>query len=191
VASWTDCFDAAHTLVAVEVGSASSDLGEAVPPPDRYTLAWIARSRLNDWGTPDGVDDTRINGVGPSATTTRLLGTLGSVLVLGGLGHFIGIIRFYLTHGVPDSNRVLLDVWIGEAQIIGGSLYVAAFRAVRSHSRWRSLGTFGAVTIIGYAVPILPVLVARAPVLFRVPAAVYLGLSLWILTRASKSATWE
>ena len=129
--------------------------------------------------------------MGPSVTTTRLLWTLGAVLIIGGLGHFVGIIRFYLTQGVPDPNRVLLDVWIGEAQLIGGALYVAAFRAVRSHSRWQSLGTFGAVTIIGYAVPILPVLFARAPVLFRVPATVYLVLSLWILTRVARSATRE
>jgi hypothetical protein len=127
--------------------------------------------------------------VGPSATTTRLLWALGAVLIIGGLGHFVGILRFYITQGVPDANRVLLDVWIGEAQLIGGALYVAAFRAVRSHARWQSLGMFGAVTIIGYAVPILPVLIARAPVLFRVPAIVYLVLSLWILTRARRSGT--
>jgi hypothetical protein len=127
--------------------------------------------------------------VGPSATTTRLLWALGAVLIIGGLGHFVGILRFYITQGVPDANRVLLDVWIGEAQLIGGALYVAAFRAVRSHARWQSLGMFGAVTIIGYAVPILPVLIARAPVLFRVPATVYLVLSLWILTRARRSGT--
>jgi hypothetical protein len=110
----------------------------------------------------------------------RLLIALGSVLVLGGVGHFIGIGRLYVTHGVPDANRVLLDVWIGEAQIIGGGLYLAASRATESKAR-QSFGMFGAVTIIGYAAPILPVLFARAPMLLIVAPTVYLILSLWIL----------
>ena len=122
------------------------------------------------------------------SSVKRLLWTLGSILVLGGLGHFIGISRLYMTQGVPDANRVLLDIWIGEAQIIGGGLYLAASRAIRSGARWQSMGTAGAVTIIGYTAPILPVLFVRAPVLSRVPAAVYLAFSLWILTIAIRPA---
>jgi hypothetical protein len=60
----------------------------------------------------------------------RLLRVFGIVLVLGGLGHSIGVIHLYLPHGVPDANRVLLDTWVAEAQIIGGSVYAVAFRAI-------------------------------------------------------------
>jgi hypothetical protein len=47
----------------------------------------------------------------------------------------LGVIRLYVTQRVPDANRVVLDVWVAEAQILGGGLYVAAFsrrRPVRS-----------------------------------------------------------
>jgi hypothetical protein len=104
--------------------------------------------------------------------------------MLGGLGHSAGVIHLYATSGVPDANRVLLDIWIAEAQLVAGGLYLAAFRARRAGSRWRALTVFGALTAIGYAVPMLPVLFARAAFLFRVPAMVYLTLSVFILARA-------
>jgi hypothetical protein len=44
---------------------------------------------------------------------------------------------------------------------------------------------FGALTMIGFAVPILPVLIGRAPLIFSVPAIGYLLASLIILTAAS------
>ena len=43
---------------------------------------------------------------------TRLLPIVGGILVLGGLGHSAGVIHLYATAGVPDANRVLLDVWM-------------------------------------------------------------------------------
>ena len=112
---------------------------------------------------------------------------LGVVLVLGGLGHTAGVIHLYVTHGLPDPNRVMLDIWIAEAQLRGGGLYLAAFRARRAHTSWRALGTFGALTIIGYALPIVPVLFSRAPLAFRIPAPIYLLLSVLILVRSLKS----
>ena len=118
---------------------------------------------------------------------TRLLACTGVVLVLGGLGHSGGVIHLYATAGVPEANRVLLDIWIGEAQLLSGGLYVAASRALRAGSRWRALSVFGALTIIGYAIPILPVLVARAPLIFRIPAIVYLAVSLFIVARVVRS----
>lgn len=119
----------------------------------------------------------------------RLLSALGFILFLGGSGHFIGITHFYITQGVPDANRVLLDLWIGEAQVLGGGLYLAASRAVRSEGSWRLLCAFGALTIIGYAAPILPVLVSRSPLISRVPVLVYLVLSVWLLAGAVRSST--
>jgi hypothetical protein len=118
---------------------------------------------------------------------SRLLRAVGIVLVLGGLAHTAGVIHLYVVEGVPDANRVMLDVWIAEAQLLAGALYVAASRARRAGTPWRALGAFGAVTIIGYAVPILPVLFSRAPIVFRVPPIVYLLVSVFILARAVKA----
>ncbi len=95
---------------------------------------------------------------------SQLLRALGLILVLGGLGHSIGVIHFYLTRGVPDANRVLLDTWVAEAQIIGGGLYLAAFRALRAGSVWKGLTITGALTVLAYAVPFIPILFVRAPV---------------------------
>lgn len=119
-------------------------------------------------------------------TSSRLLWVTGALLVLGGVGHFVGISSFYVTQGVPDPNRVLLDIWIGESQIVGGLLYVVAFRAARSGVRWQSLAIFGAVTVICWTGPILPVLFTRAPVAFRIPPLVYFVLSVWILLRVAR-----
>jgi hypothetical protein len=113
---------------------------------------------------------------------TRLLQILGITLVLGGLAHSAGVIHLYTTQVVPDANRIMLDVWIAEAQLLSGGLYLAASRARRARVGWRGLAAFGALTMIGFAAPILPVLVARAPFIFRVPAVVYLVLSLIILS---------
>jgi len=118
----------------------------------------------------------------------RLLGGVGVVLVAGGLGHSAGVLRLYATDGFPDANRVLLDIWIAEAQLLSGALYIAASRAMRARSSWRALALYGALSIIGFAVPILPVLIARAPLIFRVPAIIYLVVSLFILVRAARSA---
>jgi hypothetical protein len=40
---------------------------------------------------------------------------------------------------------------------------------------------FGALTVVGFATPMLPVLFARAPVVFRIPPLVYLAASLLVL----------
>jgi len=125
---------------------------------------------------------------GPGRTVTRILFIIGVVLVAGGFGHSFGVIRLYLASGVPDANRVLLDVWIAEAQLIAGGLYLAAARASRAGSSWRALSVAGAVTIAAFAVPMLPVVVARAPFVFRVPPMVYLAWSLYILLRAVRPA---
>jgi hypothetical protein len=118
----------------------------------------------------------------------RLLSVSGVVLVAGGLGHSAGVIQLYATAGFPDANRVLLDLWIAEAQLLSGALYIAASRAKRARLEWRALAVFGALSIIGFAVPMLPVLVARAPLIFRVPAIIYLVVSLFILVRAARPA---
>ena len=105
------------------------------------------------------------------------------MLVLGGIGHSFGIARLYLTAGVPDANRVLLDVWVGQAQLIGGSLYLYAFSAGKQGARWQAFATFAALTIIFWTAPVLPVLLVRAPFPFMVPALVYLAASMWVLLR--------
>ena len=98
---------------------------------------------------------------------------LGVVLVLGGLGHSAGVARLYATAGVPDANRVLLDVWIAQAQLLSGGLYLAAARSARAGRQSRVLATFAAVTIITFSLAMLPVLIARAPAIFRVPPIAY------------------
>lgn len=110
----------------------------------------------------------------------------GTILVLGGVGHTVGVIQLYLTQGVPDTNRVLLDLWIAEAQILGGLLYLAAWRARRAGAAWQTPASFGALTVIGLAAPMLPVLVVRAPAIFSVPAIVYLLASLVILRGSTR-----
>ena len=106
--------------------------------------------------------------------------------MLGGLAHSTGVIQLYLMHGVPDANRIMLDVWIAEAQLLSGVLYVTASRRHRAGSPWRSPAAFGAVTMIGFAVPILPVLMARSPLYLAIPAMIYLALSVGILAAVSK-----
>jgi hypothetical protein len=120
---------------------------------------------------------------------SQLLRTLGVILIFGGVAHTIGVVHLYVTGGVPDANRVLLDIWVAEAQIIGGGLYVAAIRARRTGLPWKGLAVAGALTTLAYAVPFLPILFVRAPVAFRIPPAIYALLSLFIayrLTNAQK-----
>ena len=72
------------------------------------------------------------------------LQVFGVLLLLGGFGHVVGIVHLYITQGVPDANRVLLDVWVAEAQLLGGGLYVAASMALKAGAKWRALASFGA-----------------------------------------------
>ena len=46
---------------------------------------------------------------------------------------------------------------------------------------WMRTTGFGALTVVGFATPMLPVLFARAPVVFRIPPLVYLAASLLVL----------
>ena len=89
---------------------------------------------------------------------THLLRALGVILILGGLAHSAGIVRLYVSHGVPDANRVLLDIWIAEAQLLSGALYLAAWRSRRAGAPWRPIAAYGAPTMIGFAAPVLPVI---------------------------------
>lgn len=118
---------------------------------------------------------------------SRLLGAIGVILVLGGLAHSGGVILLYATSGVPDANRVLLDVWVAEAQIVGGGLYVAAFRAMRTGGAWKGLSIAGALTVLTYALPFIPVLFVRAPVMFQIPPVVYTLVSVFIVWRVAVS----
>jgi hypothetical protein len=124
---------------------------------------------------------------------TRILPVLGVMLMLEGLGHSAGVIHLYTMQGVPEINRVLLDAWVAEAQIIGGGFYLAAFGAIRSGSAWRGSSVGGALTILAYAVPFIPVLFVRAPVMFRVPPVVYALLSILIIfmSRVTRSTSVE
>jgi len=112
-----------------------------------------------------------------------MLRVLGIVLCLGSVGHSAGVVGFYDRNGIPDVNRVLLDVWIAEAQLLGGALYWQASRAFRSTKPWRALAAFGALTVISYAAPFIPILVKRAPVIFWIAPVLYLLLSVFILAR--------
>jgi hypothetical protein len=122
---------------------------------------------------------------------SKLLLALGVILILGGLGHSAGVVHLYITQGVPEMNRVLLDAWVAEAQIVAGALYVASFRAMRAGSEWRNLSVAGALMILVYAVPFIPVLLVRAPMIFRIPPIVYTALSVFILARVARSARMD
>jgi hypothetical protein len=114
----------------------------------------------------------------------RLMWWLGLVLLVGAIAHSAGVVRLYLTASVPEANRVLLDVWVAQAQLLAGALYVVAARLARTGGPWRSLAVFGGVTIIGFTGAMLPILVHRAPVIFRLPLIVYSLLSLFIIVCA-------
>jgi len=116
----------------------------------------------------------------------RFLKTFGIVLLLSGLAHSGGVARFYLIAGVPDANRVLLDIWVAEGLILGGSLYLAACSATRAGHSPRLLTIFGSLTIIGFTAPMTPVLISRAPIHFVMLTVIYLVLSLVILANAAK-----
>jgi hypothetical protein len=63
---------------------------------------------------------------------------------------------------------MLLDLWVAEAQLLGGWLYLEAFRAFRAGAGWQALAPFGALTVVGYAGLFIPVLFAGAPWMFRI-----------------------
>jgi hypothetical protein len=115
----------------------------------------------------------------------RLCLWLGVTMLLGGIAHTIGVGHLYVTKGWPDLNRILLDIWIAEAQLAGGSLFVRAARS-KDPMPW----IFGAAAAVwSYAIPFLPVLVHRAPVVFWVPPSLYSLLSAWIVVAAWRSPT--
>jgi hypothetical protein len=104
----------------------------------------------------------------------RFVLVLGLVLVLGGIAHSVGVVRLYVLKGLPDLNRVLLDVWIAEAQMAAGALFLIG-RSKPGPRPW----LIGATLILWtYGVPFLPVLIHRAPPIFWVMPVVYLSASL-------------
>ena len=103
----------------------------------------------------------------------------GVVLLLGGAAHTAGVTRFYLTSGVPDANRLLLDVWIAEAQLVAGALFVKAARSAEP----RPWAIGASIVVWSWALPFLPVLLRRAPPIFWVPPIVY---TLASLTRCGR-----
>jgi len=109
---------------------------------------------------------------------------LGVTLLLGGFGHSVGVIRLYFIQGFPETNRILLDIWIAEAQIVGGASYVAAASALNAGRPWRIIALIGAATVIGYAAAFAPVLFYRAPWPFRIPATAYLTASVIVAVAA-------
>jgi hypothetical protein len=111
----------------------------------------------------------------------KRLSWFGVVLLLGGVAHTVGVTRLYVKSGVPDANRVLLDVWIAEAQITAGALFVKAARSAEP-GPWMICA---ALALWSYAVPFLPVLVGRAPPIFWVPPIVYTLASLALMRGAA------
>jgi peptidoglycan/LPS O-acetylase OafA/YrhL len=116
----------------------------------------------------------------------RFLKIFGIALLLSGLAHSAGVAHFYTTTGVPDANRVLLDIWIAEGLLLGGSLYLAAWNASRAGQSPRVLTIFGSLMIIGFTAPMTPVLLSRAPIHFVMLTVIYLLLSVFILARAAR-----
>jgi hypothetical protein len=116
----------------------------------------------------------------------RFLKIFGIALLVSGLAHSAGVVHFYMTTGVPAANRVLLDVWIAEGLLLGGSLYLAACNASRAGQPSRVLTIFGSLTIIGFTAPMTPVLISRAPIHFVLLTVIYLLLSSLILAYAAR-----
>lgn len=125
---------------------------------------------------------------GRDLIVSRLLLALGTVLILGGVGHSAGVIHLYVTEGIPEINRVLLDAWVAEAHILASAFYVASFRALRAGSTWSCLSLAGALMLLAYAVPFIPVLFMRAPMSSVIPPILYTALSVLILFRVARSA---
>jgi len=119
---------------------------------------------------------------------SRLLLALGTTLILGGVAHSAGVVHLYITEGVSEINRVLLDIWVAEGQILAGLLYVASYRALRTGSAWRGLSVGGAMMLLSYAVPFIPVLFMRAPLVFRIAPVVYAAASVAVLFHVAGSA---
>jgi hypothetical protein len=115
---------------------------------------------------------------------SRFVGALGLVLVLGGLAHTFGVSRLYVTSGVPDVNRVLLDVWIAEAQIVGGALFLVG----RKRGNPRSWFFGAAILVWTWAIPFLPVLIHRAKPIFWVMPTLYSVASAVAVRRARRQA---
>jgi len=115
----------------------------------------------------------------------------GIVLCLGGVGHTVGVVRYYVSNGVPEMNRVLLDVWITEAQLMAGVLYFLSALALRAGKPWRTTAVFGATTVLSYAVPFIPVLFVRAPIIFWIAPSMYVVLSTFILARIAAGVRAE
>lgn len=97
---------------------------------------------------------------------------MGCALLLGGLAHSAGVLHLYVANGVPDANRILLDVWVAETQLCGGAFFVASTRTAP-----HAFTIAGAALLWSYAVPFLPVLFRRAPAIFWIAPITYLVLS--------------
>jgi hypothetical protein len=109
---------------------------------------------------------------------------LGAVLLVGGAAHTFGVSDRYLDKGFPDPNRILLDVWIAEAQLAAGFFFVKATRSPQP----RPWAFAAAVVIWSYALPFLPVLLHRARVIFWVMPSIYSILSLVVVLSTARVA---
>jgi hypothetical protein len=58
---------------------------------------------------------------------------------------------------------------------------------MRAGAAWRAWAVAGALTILAYAVPFMPVLFVRAPLVFQIPPTVYALLSFFIALRAARA----
>lgn len=119
----------------------------------------------------------------------RALGALGITLMLGGLAHSAGVLLLYSKQGVPDANRVLLDACVAEAQLLAGALFLRARWAFVRCEVWRPWTIAGSTTVLSYALPFLPVLFARAPIVFRIPPLLYSAASIALLVADPRTPT--
>ena len=117
----------------------------------------------------------------------RLILVLGVTLIAGGIGHLFGVARLYLASGWPDMTRLLVDLWVGQAQLAGGAFYVAAAMASARGREWKTLALAGAVIVLGWTMLAVPILFVRASLAFRIPALTYMVLTGWILFEIVRS----
>ena len=110
-----------------------------MPHAARQPRSWLIfdvrqkTTRKNLIVTPIGIEvqsasqSQQLDAARPQLRLGQMLRVFGIILCLGGLGHSAGVARYYARDGIPEVNRVLLDVWIAEAQLMGGALAVSEF----------------------------------------------------------------
>jgi hypothetical protein len=103
----------------------------------------------------------------PPRAVARLAMVLGGILLLGAVGHTIGVARRFATAGVPDGHRVAFLAFITFFHVTGGALDLLGGRGLARGEAWpRGVLSVAAGLILAYSLTMIPVIQASSP-LFR------------------------